>query len=932
MSKVIQPSFAKGEISPELWGRIDTSAYALGVALAKNTIVHTYGGISRRPGTRYIAPVADHSYAPRLIEFRFKTTDEYVLEFGNEYIRVIRDGGHVLEDAKDITGATNAKPIVVTAEEHGFVDGDEVYIDGVKGMTELNQRRFYIVNATEDTFELTHQVDGSDIDGTDWGVYTSGGTVARIYEIESPYTIDDVFQINYTQSADVMTLVHKNYPIYELSRNDHDDWSLTELSVLPTIPAPTDLSATSKGSAASVKYKYKVTATDRDTGEESLAALSKTAKTITGATQANPVVITATAHGLDDDDEIFIDSVGGMAEVNGRRFIVRNSETNKFELYNHAGDPVDGTNYGAYVSGGSIWPTFASLANGAATSDNEVTWEAVSNASRYTIYRLHQGVYAYVGDSETTSFADKNILPDTSQGPPVYRNPFELEDDWPSAVGYFEQRRVVGGSYNKPDTSEYSQTGASNNFSKSFPLQDTDAITATLNSREVNEIRHYVALNDLLILTSGSEWKVSGSPDQGFTPNTIRQKPQSTFGSSYTRPVTIANTVLFVTEDKSNVRTIGYSLDIDGYKGSNLTRLSRHLLDGRTIVDWAYSAYPESRIYLVRDDGVSLALSFDPEQELVAWTWFNTSGKFEAVQVLRSGLGNQDTVYFVVQREVNGLAVRYIETMQQPFLDDIRDAFYVDCGLSYDDPVPISYVALDNPIVIHSEAHGFQNGDEVDIFDIEWDTVVDKLGNEAQPDQLNGYRFTVADATEDTFVIKTSKGDTLDGTTYKSYISGGTIRKAVSTVVGADHLEGRTIKALCDGNVVSNLVIDNGAIKLPRKFSRVHIGLQYTTDIETLDVEASNGTIQGHMKKISKVFLKIYNSRGFFVGPTKDALVEIKERTTEPYGDPTRIRTGDIEVIIPPSWNSNGRVFIRQVDPLPLTIVAIVPYFEVSDE
>jgi hypothetical protein len=108
MARIILPSFAKGELSPELHGRVDIGAYSVGLARAKNTVVHTYGGISKRPGTAYLGPCAEHTYAPRLMPFVFKTADQYVLEFGETYIRFIRSNGHVLTGTETITGATAA--------------------------------------------------------------------------------------------------------------------------------------------------------------------------------------------------------------------------------------------------------------------------------------------------------------------------------------------------------------------------------------------------------------------------------------------------------------------------------------------------------------------------------------------------------------------------------------------------------------------------------------------------------------------------------------------------------------------------------------------------------------------------------------------------------------------------------------------------------
>lgn len=140
MPSAILPSFAKGQLDTSLHGRVDTAAYQVGLAKARNMIIHSAGGCSNRSGLLFIGPCKTHTAAgsPRLIEFQFKTTDQYILEFGDTYMRVIRNGAHVIESTKTISAATAANPVVVTATSHGYLNGDEVFIDGVVGMTEIN--------------------------------------------------------------------------------------------------------------------------------------------------------------------------------------------------------------------------------------------------------------------------------------------------------------------------------------------------------------------------------------------------------------------------------------------------------------------------------------------------------------------------------------------------------------------------------------------------------------------------------------------------------------------------------------------------------------------------------------------------------------------------------------------------------------------------
>lgn len=927
MPTLIQPSFARGEIGPQLYGRVDTAAYQIALRKARNCIVHPYGGVSNRNGLLWCAPVKTHTYAPRLIPFKFKTSDTYILEFGNLYMRVMRNDEHVTEAAKTITGATAANPVVITSAGHGYSNGDEVFIDGVVGMTQLNGRRFIVANVAANTFELKDQVTATNLNGLAYTAYSSGGTASKIYEITTPYATADLDELSYNQSADVMTLTHPGYAVRELQRTGHASWTLTSPTFTPDQTWPTAITVTPDAGAGTT-VRYRVTATSED-GEESLPGLhTAAAKTITGVTAADPAVVTSAGHGLSNGDEVYITGITGMTELNGRRFTIAGVAANTFQL-----EGEDSTTYTAYSAGGTATPTFTRITNSAATFANTVAWTAAADADKYTIYREKNGVFGFIGESETTTFYDANVLPDLDITPPRQRDPFRGTDNYPGTSSYYEQRRVFGGSRNKPDTAWYSQIGAQNNMSVSSPTQDDDAITATLNALEVNEIRHFVPLTDLIVLTSGSEWRVNSGQDAAFSASTLKQKPQSYWGSSRRKPIVAGNTVLYVQENEAAVRSLGYSLQIDSYTGNDMSLLASHLFQTYTISDWAYARSPDQIIHIVRSDGKALAFTFNQEQEIIAWTTWDTLGKFERVASIRPSSDTlDDAAYFVVKRTVNGQTVRYIERTHTRRFTDVRDCFFVDSGLSYDSPLTITDVAIGSTTVITSASHGLSNGDYVDLFDIVWEPDFDDVDTETQPDQLNRQRYKVANVATNTFEIQTSAGAAIVSTAYNDYVEGGTARKAVLTVSGFWHLEGRTVVALCDGNVVTGLTVSSGTITLPRRFSRVHVGLRYITDVETLDIEAPQGTMQGKLKKISGVTIRMKDSVGLFVGNAEDDLEEAPWRENEAMGEPNALLTGDKYLQMPESWNTKGRMFFRQSAPLPMTILAVIPRFQVGDD
>jgi len=221
-------NFTGGELSPRLDGRTDLTKYTSGCSTLENLVVYPHGSAARRPGSTFIAEVANSANKTRLIPFEFSTTQTYMLEFSNLKMRVYKDSGSVLEGDKTISAITKANPAVVTATSHGYSNGDEVLISGVGGMTEVNGKRFLVADKTTNTFELQDK-DGVDINSSSFTTYTSGGVSNKVFEIATPYTTAQLFDIKFAQSADVMYITHPEHEVEKLSRTGHTAWTLTDV-------------------------------------------------------------------------------------------------------------------------------------------------------------------------------------------------------------------------------------------------------------------------------------------------------------------------------------------------------------------------------------------------------------------------------------------------------------------------------------------------------------------------------------------------------------------------------------------------------------------------------------------------------------------------------------------------------------------------------
>ena len=139
-------SFVSGEFSAKMDGRTDFDKYSSGAKKMENMLVHPQGAATRRVGTQFISEVKTSSLKTRLIPFEFSTTQTYMLEFGNQYIRFFKDKGQITESNKTITAITAANPAVVTSNSHGYSNGDFVIISGVVGMTEVNNKTFKVAD------------------------------------------------------------------------------------------------------------------------------------------------------------------------------------------------------------------------------------------------------------------------------------------------------------------------------------------------------------------------------------------------------------------------------------------------------------------------------------------------------------------------------------------------------------------------------------------------------------------------------------------------------------------------------------------------------------------------------------------------------------------------------------------------------------------
>lgn len=559
---------------------------------------------------------------------------------------------------------------------------------------------------------------------------------------------------------------------------------------------------------------------------------------------------------------------------------------------------------------------------------NTITWATVSGATRYNVYKQSNGLYGYIGQTDQLTFRDDNITADISKTPPISSNPFSSTSNYPGAVSYFEQRKTYAGTLNLPQNLWLTQSGTEANLGYSIPTRDTDAIAFRVAAREANTIRHIIPLNQLILLTSSAEWRVTSVNSDALTPTSISVRPQSYVGASNVQPVIVNNNLIYAAARGGHVRELGYSWQQQSYSSGDLSLRAPHLFDGRTIVDMAFAKAPQPIAWMPSSNGDLLGITYVPEQAIGAWHHHDSYTKvaqslFESVCVVTEG--DEDVLYCVVKRVINNTVVRYIERKRSRLFTEDEDQFFVDSGASYDNPITITGITSANPVVVTAPTHGFSNGDPIDITRVVGMSTVSTSG--VITSLINNTRYYASAVTANTFALQDESGTNINGTTWPSYLNGGVARKAISTVSsGLSHLEGETVNILADGAVSPPQVVTGGALPSPLEFpaSRIHIGLPITADIQLLPmVFDTQGYGQGRQKNVNQAWLRVYKSSGIFAGPSFSKLKEFKQRTTEPYGSPPSLKTGEIPIVFSPQWQDNGQVCIRQADPLALTLVAV---------
>ena len=499
---------------------------------------------------------------------------------------------------------------------------------------------------------------------------------------------------------------------------------------------------------------------------------------------------------------------------------------------------------------------------------------------------------------------------------------FSTTTGFPSCVSFFEQRLVFAASINNPQTVYFSKSGDYENMDANIggTVADDDAIIYTIASNQVNAIRFLTSARTLIIGTAGGEFVVSGGGDNNaVTPTNIMIKKQSNHGAANVDAISVGNATLFLQRAKRKIRELAYNFDVDGYIAPDLTILAEHITEGN-VVEMAYQEEPLAIIWCVRGDGQLIALTYQREQEVVAWHRHIIGGEFgtgnavvESVAVIPTD-DSEYELYMIVKRTINGSTARYVEYLHTFNFDqtDNTSFNYLDSqlGLSKSQTTLTADINATATTVPVASVSGLSASGKI------------KIGGEiisyAGISSLN--------------LTGCTRGQNI--TTATSHTSGDTVKEVVNIIAGLNHLEGQTVSILVDGATHPTKVVASNQITLDRFGTDVKVGLSYTSILKTMRIDAGSqdGTSQGKTKRIYEVTARLFETVGVEVGPDLNNMERIPFRTSaDPMDQGIPPFTGDKEVEFRGNYDTDGFMMVRQTQPLPLTLLSLYPRLVTND-
>ena len=913
---LLQPAFTGGEISAEVANRVDLDKYQFAVLQAYNCLIKPHGPIYRRPGMKYMARTKYSDKACILVPFNGADNTDYLLEIGEKYIRVHKNGLYInIEVMTPYTADMLQDLRFVQSADTMFIASGKYPVKQLARYSDTDWR-FADFEITDMYFDESTTLENySGISYTVPGTYQFQPTVTGEYQIDiagagggggggvryskprehghTYYCVGGGTGGSGERIINTLTLTKgTSYTIivgsggaggggtgsYGTASNGGNGGNSTacgltgrggtggsggsRVSIDGSYENTRGVQGTTYGAGgggiggvAGTKYKDNA----GKAGADGWAKILYTGnKELTPSGTQGDITLTS-------NKNIFASSKPGTyiklkQEIASKTVSTSNGTTERVRVGENWKVISHGTWSGSFAieksDDGESWKEYRKYTSKDDYNPSEsgsvtepVFLRAVCTISSGTC-TVDLTAMAYnaegvvklteiTSDSTAKAHVEKE-LGSTDMTTNFLWGAWSEEFGYPQTLCFFQDRLCFGGTKKQPYMVWMSRTGDYGNFSvekASGTVTDDSAVALAFVSRKQFKILHLIASTDLIVLTAGNEWTVSGSDT--VTPSKAVPKMQTTRGCSTVEPLMIGGRIVFVQGRGSTVRDMAYSYETDSYGGNDLTLLAKHIIENVQIVDSAYKQEPDSTIYFVRSDGSIACLSYIMEQKVYAWSTIETQGKIEAVAAVQEG--DEDIIYLVVQREINGVTVRNIEYLaKNPAKNNNPD----------------DYIMLDNAI--------------------EYSTAEKSSGE---------------------------------------------------TEIDAAELAGEKVTVIGDGRMYSGLTVSqDGTVTLPAAVQHAFIGLPYRSIVElpNVEIKTGDGTMQGRKKQISNCILRLSNSLGGMVGPDINTMDLMNFDEQNAVSD-IKLFTGDKHMTLPiGGFNNEGRVIIVTDEPYPFNLLAVV--------
>lgn len=659
-----------GELSPQLYGRVDVEKYASGCRKMENFVPLVHGPARRRPGTYFVAEVKNSAKAVRMIPFEFSITQAYTLEFGDQYIRFYKDQGQI-----ESGGAAYeiASP---------YLEAD---LAGIKYAQDADT--MYLVHPLYAPRKLTRT------GHTSW-------TLSLVDFNNGPYLDEQTWNIT------------GNDLVVNGSMEADSNWS--------SIGTPTTNARSSeKYSDGGYSRKFVVDAANEGIKSDAFTTVTGTCYRLTFKvyTTAGRVRV-AIRKG---DNSGWADDISFQAVPSGewKEYTVFWKETvggTGAYLQFDSDTATSGTWYidqaSVYAIDGLLVWFSARVGTAVTMSASSALFEAGHVGSHWRIRHPFttndsskgpnsEGWIKVSGFTSSTqvTVSIESELQDYKPTPYFSEGAFSAKRGYPAAIALHKECMWLANTIDYPQTLWRSRVGSYEDFS---PGTDADnGFSYTLSSEKVNAITWIAPVTHLIVGTNNGEWTIE-PPDTNkpLSPTNVEANQQSAYGCSELSPINLRNVVLFMQrlglpQNYGEVaRELSYRYDMDGYLARNLTLLAEHITKGG-VVEWAYMSSPFPIVWAARADGTLLGMTYEKDQEVYAWHRHPTAGAVESVAVIPGIF--QDELWMVVRRTINGVTKRFVEFLTEfDWGSDQADCFFVDCGLAYDGAPATTISGLDH--------------------------------------------------------------------------------------------------------------------------------------------------------------------------------------------------------------------------------------------